>query len=136
MSNVDLNQIAGELLASWRLYLLSSRAPDDSDESDLNFEESGIGHYIDIIETFDLASLTDHPDVELASPIRLLVWINHVMGFGLQEPEHHIVLDAHETTLMRLANIMRGRGLHYTLPYSPRTPKRGRFTRRDEAGSG
>ncbi|MEU7524644.1 hypothetical protein AB0A74_02800 [Saccharothrix sp. NPDC042600] len=110
MTTSDLTGIALALLENWRNFLLAIR--DDVEE-----EGEGLANFIDIVEDgLSAIDFGSHGDIELASVLRLVVELNGLMVIGLEEPEHHIVLDAHSATMMRLANLMRTRGYRYTLP--------------------
>jgi hypothetical protein len=109
LSSIDVSSVTLKILDNWRRFLLAVRG-------NITEEDEGLANFIDIIETLPEAALEDSPDAELASGLRLVIQLNALMLIGLEEPEHHIVLDAHGKAMMRLANVMRNRGHRCTLP--------------------
>ena len=121
LARSSLDSIALSLLECWRRFLLevirreSSRNRFGIDDSSVSDEE-GLSDFIDITENLSADMLLDHSDHELASALRLILELDHLLNAGLEEDEHHIVLDAFSLSMMRLAVIMRRRGHRCTLP--------------------
>ncbi|MGW4129848.1 hypothetical protein [Amycolatopsis japonica] len=105
----DIRKLSERLLESWREHLTSVR--DNAEDVE------GLELFIDIVELeLPGISFEDYDDHELCSALRLIVELNSLMLLGLEQSEHSIVLDAHSDAMMGLANLMRSRGFHCTLP--------------------
>src|SRR4051794_34701981 len=84
----DGTVLARELAEKWKGYLENVDDP----------EQEYLAEFIDVVDTLE----TDVKPDDLRSGLRLVNHLNEALSFGLEPPDHQIVLDALNASLREL----------------------------------